>query len=42
MIGNAPDGAASNTLSNGTVISTPSQHSSHHMNGKPFGGYIPL
>jgi hypothetical protein len=42
MVGNAPDGAPGNTLSNGAVISTPSQNSSQHMNGKPLGGYILL
>jgi hypothetical protein len=42
MVGNAPDGAPGNTLSNGIVISTPSHNSSQHMNGKPLGGYIPL
>jgi hypothetical protein len=42
IVGNTFDGAAGNTLSNGTVISTPSQNSSQHMNGKPVGGYIPF
>jgi len=41
-VGNNLDGAAGNTLNNGTVISTPSQNSSQHMNGKPLGGYIPF
>jgi hypothetical protein len=41
-VGNTLDGAAGNTLNNGTVISTPSQNSSQHMNGKPLGGYIPF
>jgi len=41
-VGNTLDGAAGNTLNNGTVISTPSQNSSQHMNGKPPGGYIPF
>jgi len=34
-VGNTLDDAAGNTLNNGTVISTPSQNSSQHMNGKP-------
>lgn len=34
-VGNTLDVAAGNTLNNGTVISTPSQNSSQHMNGKP-------
>lgn len=40
VVGNTPDDAAGNTLSNGIVISTPSPNSSQHMNGKPLGGYI--
>jgi hypothetical protein len=39
---NTLDGAAGNTLNNGTVIPTPSQNSSEHMNGKALGGYIPF
>jgi len=41
-VGNTLDDVAGNTLNNGTVISTPSQNSSQHMNGKPLGGYIPF
>jgi hypothetical protein len=40
MVGNTLDDTAGTTLNNGTVISTPSQNSSQHMNGKPLGGYI--
>lgn len=35
IVGNTLDGVAGSTLSNGIVISTPSQNLSQHLNGKP-------